>query len=246
MNKRCVVLIPVYKDLLDEDELFSVQSSLKHLNDFEVLFIGPKKLNVNYYSCEFPQVGFKLFENEFFANINGYNKLLTSESFYRCFKEYEYMLILQTDAIILKNELMKWVDFRYDYIGAPWPKGFSLPIISNKFPLKNGVLCTAFVGNGGLSLRNIDSSIRLLQEFPDLSLIWQNTGHAEDLFFAFLGTLSDFFKIPNFKVAARFSHDIDPEYLSAIIDNDYPFGVHAWSKYNREFWVNHYAWPKMK
>jgi hypothetical protein len=243
MNKRCVVLIPVYKEDLDQDEFFSVKASLRHLDDFDVLFIGPELLDVKYYSKEFSNVPFHYFNKEFFASINGYNKLLTSENFYQTFIDYEYMLILQTDALILKNELSKWIDTGYDYIGAPWPKGYSLSIKTNKIPFENGILCTTFVGNGGLSLRNIQSCIQLLREFPDLALTWQSTGHAEDLFFAFLSTLSEFFKTPNIKVAAKFSHDIDPQYLSQLIGNQTPFGVHAWSKYDRHFWTSHPQWP---
>jgi hypothetical protein len=153
------------------------------------------------------------------------------------------MLILQTDAILLKNELLRWVESGYDYIGAPWPSGYSLTLYTNKIPLENGILCNTFVGNGGLSLRNIPNCINLIQEFPDLALTWQTTGHAEDLFFSFMATISDFFKTPNFKVAAKFSHDIEPRYLSKLIGDDIPFGVHAWSKYDRDYWVNHPQWP---
>ena len=246
MNKRCVVLIPIYKENLDADEFFSVKASLRHLDDFDVLFIGPELLNIEYYSKKFPSVPFHFFNKDFFASINGYNKLLTSDYFYQSFIDYEYMLVLQTDAILLKNELSQWIDKGYDYIGAPWPKGYSLPIKTNAIPLENGILCTSFVGNGGLSLRNIRSCIQLLHEFSDLALTWQSTGHAEDLFFAFLSTLSDFFKMPNIKVAARFSHDIDPQYLSKLIGNEIPFGVHAWSKYDRHFWTSHPYWPVLE
>ena len=122
----------------------------------------------------------------------------------------------------------------------------AITIKTNAIPLENGILCTSFVGNGGLSLRNIRSCIQLLHEFSDLALTWQSTGHAEDLFFAFLSTLSDFFKMPNIKVAARFSHDIDPQYLSKLIGNEIPFGVHAWSKYDRHFWTSHPQWPDLE
>ena len=57
---------------------------------------------------------------------------------------------------------------------------------------------------------------------------------------------SDFFKTPNIKVAARFSHDIDPQYLSQLIGNETPFGVHAWSKYDRHFWTSHPHWPVLE
>jgi hypothetical protein len=246
MKKRCVVLIPAYKEDLDPDEFFSVKTSLKHLHGFEVFFIGPEHLNINYYSKHFTEIKFIYFSKDYFTSINGYNKLLTSEFFYESFNGYEYMLILQTDAILLKNELSQWVDSGYDYIGAPWPKGYSLTVNTKKIPLENGVLCTTFVGNGGLSLRKISSCIQLIQEFPDLSLEWRNTGHAEDLFFAFLSTLSDFFKTPNIKIAAKFSHDIDPRYLSKLIGHETPFGVHAWSKYDRQFWTSHHQWPTLE
>jgi Protein of unknown function (DUF5672) len=244
MKKSCVVLIPIYKENLDTDEFFSVTASLVHLKDFDVVFIGPKNLKLAYYSKEFPEISFLGFENDFFSSINGYNKLLTSEYFYQIFDGYNYMLILQSDAILLKNELAKWIAKDYDYIGAPWPKGYSLTINTNKLPVEGGVLCTTFIGNGGLSLRKIRSCIQLLREFPDLALDWQNTGHAEDLYFGFLSTVSDFFKTPNIKIAAEFSHDIDPQYLSKLINNQTPFGVHAWSKYDRSFWTNHPNWPK--
>jgi hypothetical protein len=154
------------------------------------------------------------------------------------------MLILQTDAILLKNELPIWIANGYDYIGAPWPKGYSLTIQTTSLPIEGGILCTTFIGNGGLSLRKIRSCIELLREFPDLAASWQTTGHAEDLFFGFLSTISDFFKTPNIKVAAKFSHDIEPQFLSQLINNDIPFGVHAWTKYNREFWTTNINWPK--
>jgi hypothetical protein len=243
MQKKCVVLIPVYKETLDSDEFFSVKISLRHLKKFEVFFIGPEQLNLDYYKIHFPRIKYKSFSKDYFNNINSYNKLLTSEYFYHSFNLYDYMLILQTDAILLKNELQMWVDSGYDYIGAPWPNGYSLTLQTVKISIENGILCNTFVGNGGLSLRNINSCINLIQEFPDLAFNWQTSGHAEDLFFSFMATLSDFFRTPNFKVAAKFAHDIEPEYLSNFIDKKFPFGVHAWAKYDRKYWESQPGWP---
>ncbi len=103
MKKRCVVLIPVYKEGLDEDEFFSVKASLKHLNNFDVFFIGPELLSIGFYRKQFPNVAFRYFNKDFFSSVNGYNKLLTSEFFYESFFDYEFMLVLQTDAILLKK-----------------------------------------------------------------------------------------------------------------------------------------------
>jgi hypothetical protein len=237
MTRSCVVLIPIYKEELDSDEFFSVNSSLKHLKDFDIFFIGPEKIKLDYYAWHFPEIKFKGFDSEFFININGYNRLLTSDNFYLDFEDYDYMLILQPDAILLKNELSIWIDKDYDYIGAPWPMGFSLKITSNVIPVDDGILCTCFVGNGGLSLRKIKSCVKLINAFQDISTNWRDIGHAEDLYFSFLGTMLTDFKLPNFKTASEFSHDIDPVFLYKLNSNSIPFGCHAWKKYDAPHWI---------
>ncbi len=145
--------------------------------------------------------------------------------------------------VLLKNEISKYICYGYDYVGAPWPKGYFLAVNTVNISLKNGITSTTFVCNGGLSLRKIRSYIRLIQEFPELTLTWPNKAHAENLFFAYLSTVSDFLKMPNIKVVTKFSHDIDPGYLSKLIGNEILFGIHAWSKYDRDFWTNHAQWP---
>ena len=102
--------------------------------------------------------------------------------------------------------------------------------------------CTAFVGNGGLSLRRNKACIDLIREFDDVSANWHSHGHAEDLFFAFVGSLSVNFLIPNIMTAATFSHDIDPQYLHNLTNHVLPFGVHAWEKYDRVFWEKLPIW----
>ena len=238
MKKKCVVLIPIYKNELDYDEYFSVKSSLKHLKEYDIYFIGPENIKLNYYSRKFPEIKFKSFDKDFFSSISGYNRLLTSERFYLRFEKYDYMLILQTDAIVLKDELLFWINLNYDYIGAPWPMGFSIRIKSSNFPIDDSLLCTSFVGNGGLSLRKINSCINLINAFEDISTNWRNNGHAEDLFFSFMGTMLSDFKIPNFKTASEFSHDIEPVFLYKLNFNSIPFGCHAWKKYNPDHWIS--------
>jgi len=98
-----------------------------------------------------------------------------------------------------------------------------------------------FVGNGGLSLRRVRPCIELISEFRSISSEWYKFGHAEDLYFAFLGTLSKSFIIPNVTTAARFSHDIEPDYLQTLIGHELPFGVHAWEKYDHQLWIQKFS-----
>lgn len=245
MNKKpnCAVLIPIYKSQFDEDEFLSVKTSLSNLQGHDIYWLAPNNLEMSYYEKYFGIITTHFFDSDYFKNIFGYNKLLTSAFFYETFIKYEFSLICQPDAMVLKPELNEWLEKKYDYIGAPWPSGYSLKIQTKKIPLTEGVTCTAFVGNGGLSLRRNKACIDLLNEFNELAELWGSQGHAEDLFFAFLSTLSKKFSIPNLMVAAHFSHDIDPVFLGQIINNEKPFGVHAWAKYDRKYWENKSYWP---
>lgn len=232
---NCAVVIPVYKKTFDEDEIFSISHSLINLKGHDIYWVAPQSLDINYYIEKFNAVNFVKFEDEFFKNIEGYNRLLVSLEFYQRFINYEFMLICQPDAIVLKPELHLWIEKPYDYIGAPWPQGFSLKVKTKKIPLEEGINCTAFVGNGGLSLRRNSACISLLQEFEDLQKEWLHMGHAEDLYFSLIGSISENFRIPNIINAALFSHDIGIEQINKLINNKIPFGIHAWEKYDRGY-----------
>jgi len=235
---NCAVLIPIYKNQLDEDELFSVKTSLSNLQGHDIYWVAPEGIDLSFYDKNFGFIQPQYFEAGYFKNISGYNKLLTSTFFYEAFIAYEFCLICQPDAIVLKPELHDWLGKPYDYIGAPWPNGYSLKIQTNKIPIPEGITCTAFVGNGGLSLRRNQACINLIHEFDDVAEMWGTQGHAEDLFYAFLGQLSKSFHMPNTMTAALFSHDIDPVYLFRLTGSQIPFAVHAWSKYDRRHWTS--------
>jgi len=240
MNQKqnCAVLIPIYKSQLDEDELFSVKTSLSNLQGHDIYWVAPEGLDLSYYNRNFGVITPYFFDPEYFNNIAGYNKLLTSTFFYETFINYEFCLICQPDAIVLKPELNEWLEKPYDYIGAPWPSGYSLKIKTKKIPIPEGITCTTFVGNGGLSLRRIKACIDLLDEFDDVTSIWGTQGHAEDLYFSFMGQISKSFQMPNIMTAALFSHDIDPIHLFKLTGNKIPMAVHAWSKYERSHWTS--------
>ena len=232
----CAVVIPIYKQKPNADEIFSINKSLSNLTGHDVYWVAPASMDITYYQKMFGVQRVERFEDHYFENIIGYNRLLVSVRYYERFSNYEFMLICQPDAVVLKSELHLWIDKPYDYIGAPWPSGYSFTIKTKHIPIDGGVSCTAFVGNGGLSLRRNKACISLINEFDDVSANWHTHGHSEDLFFAFLGTLSLDFLIPNIMTAATFSHDIDPVYLQKLTKNQLPFGTHAWDKYERTLW----------
>jgi len=76
--------------------------------------------------------------------LHQYNSLLTNITFWEHF-DSEYVLIFQTDTLILKT--IHPFYFQYDYIGAPWTK---------KWTGKH-------VGNGGFSLRKLSTMKEICQ-----------------------------------------------------------------------------------
>ncbi len=90
-------------------------------------------------------------EDSWLASIDTYNAMLLQPWFYRLFSEWDYLLIYQLDAWILRDDLDEWLNKGYTYIGAPWTGhlGPDTPDIG--------------VGNGGFSLRNVSEMIRICE-----------------------------------------------------------------------------------
>ena len=99
-------------------------------------------------------------------SIKKYNKILRWKHFYDKFVNWEYMLLIQTDALIVRK--IDEIYFDYDYIGAPWSS------------LRPG-------GNGGFSLRKIDKFIDITKENNIISKI--NGSVNEDIFFSTQGNM---------------------------------------------------------
>jgi len=94
-----------------------------------------------------------------FESIHSYSALLLNKGFYEKFSDYEYMLIYQLDSWVFKDELSQWCDKGYDYIGAPWFKGFSIA--------KENAKMRKFAGNGGFSLRKISTFVDMLSDIEN-------------------------------------------------------------------------------
>jgi len=201
-----------------------------------VLFIGPEGLDISDYQQRYPGLQYLAFPRESFASIPGYNRLLLSTAFYSRFLSYEFMLILQTDAILLRDELELWGALPFDYVGAPWPDGVELLVNAGVFEGARGKRTRAHVGNGGLSLRRVRKCLSLLQEFADVLGVFDRTGSSEDLFFSIMGGLSRDFILPNEIMASRFAMELKPSFYLAVNGGQVPMGGHAWWKYEPEFW----------
>lgn len=243
--EKVIIIVPIYKEILGMREFFSLDHSLKALSSYSLTFIAPIGLNVSNYADRYNGT-FRFYKPEFFSSVQGYNRLLASEAFYVSFKDVEFLVILQPDVFVFRDDLPRWLDSPFDYVGAPWPNGYDLRIQAGKFAaIPDGKVIKTYVGNGGFSLRRREKCISLIREYPDIANWFVHSGSNEDLFFSIMGSLSSDFVIPNQMMASQFSVELEPEHYFVLNDHTLPMGVHAWEKYNPDFWRAHMPpWPE--
>lgn len=220
MKADAVVVIPYYHSDLSEFEQVSFQNCLEILNQYSIALVVPEGMPAS----EYPAAEGLLFipvPDAWLVSVASYNRMMMSEEFYQRFIQYEYMLIFQLDAFVFSDSLARFCSYGYDYIGAPWLKGW--PYLKD---LKKGVW---HVGNGGFSLRKVSSFLNVLKEQP---IKW-NEGH-EDLFWA--SRDSEDFHVAPLEIALEFAFEQDVRQCFALNQNRLPFGCHAWEKYDFEFW----------
>jgi len=208
-----------------------LQYSLRNLNPGrEIFFACPQSLDVSFYRRLAPSARFATFDDKYFTSIASYCRLLMSSHFYERFSAYEFILLTQTDAIIIKDELDYWCAQEYDYIGSPWQPVRPIPICAGG---RNKILRIG-VGNGGFSFRRVKKCVELLAKFPE---IVNGPTLIEDMFFSIYGFISDGFSVPDRFTASRFALENAPAYFFELNANYLPMGVHAWWKHDLDFWL---------
>lgn len=269
--KQAIIVIPIYKQAINDYENISLQQCFKVFNNFNICFVTYLGLDLTEYTDLHEKFGnnklfIKTFQKSYFESTKSYSKLLLSKMFYQNFKQFDYMLIYQTDCFVFKNELNFWIEKGYDYIGAPWFEGFENNTNTN----------FAGVGNGGFSLRKVNSFIKVLNSFSyvkkpktlfqifiynlkflklpkrlynlvlNLSIknntfyLFNNYSNNEDLFWGIIVKNNfDWFKIPMEKEALKFCFEVNPAHLYKLNNNILPFGCHAWHKIDFHFWKQH-------
>lgn len=221
-NKKCVVVIPVYKQEPNFFEKESLKQVVKVLGDkYELVLVCPITFDVNKYNS-IADYEFSVLHcnNDFFKSQRSYSDLCEEWRFYDALSEYEYMVIYQLDAWIFEDRLDYFIEKNYDYIGAPHLVGVgSRPEGEN--------------GNGGFCLRRIKPFIDVCKktDFSQYKML-------EDC--VFTGTsLKSNFNLAPLKLCREFSFQEYPEMQFAKNGNKLPMGCHAFRKFNERFWKLH-------
>lgn len=237
------VVIPIYKTMPSASETYSLEQCFKVLNKYNIIFVAPYSLDINFYekyhTDNLVNIKFERFADSYFKSITGYNQLVLSEEFYQRFSNYKYILLYQLDAFVFKDELVEWCLKNYDYVAAPWMddnfvKYFWTSNSKIGRYLNNVGISPNTVGNGGLSLRKIKKFLLVLKLFKYKVKKWDSN---EDIFWALYAPYYfPFISIPTRKEALQFAFETEPKKCFEINNNNLPMGCHGWEKYEPDFW----------
>lgn len=226
-STKIVVCVPIYKTELSLFEQVAIRQMKKILDGYTKVFFAPEGLDFDLGELG-EGMGVERFPDYFFRGVVNYSALMLNADFYKRFRQYEYMLVYQTDAFVFSDKLSEFCAMGYDYIGAP---------VARVNPLWNFI--AARVGNGGLSLRKINSVIRMLEQHQDklegplatIFLLW------EDIFWGYCGQQESYdFHVAPVNIAAEFALDDTRSGFKRLQKGWRPFGCHGWWQLNYLRW----------
>jgi hypothetical protein len=254
--KRAIVVVPVFRPTFTDDERLSLRFLRENLPNQERVIIAPRGLALDGVD------DFRIiyFPARFFRSVYDYNRLMLSRRFYRTVADYEFILIYQLDALVFRDDLQRWCEAPYDYVGAP------------VFD-RNGA--GPWLGlNGGFSLRRVRACLRALEGIPVRSirdtarsmpfmernillrfskyfilhlhhlrvinavpLLVLHSGYHEDLFWSrFARLFNGTFRAAPLQEALEFAFEMNPARFFEENGRRLPFGCHAWRRWEPEFW----------
>jgi Protein of unknown function (DUF5672) len=237
------VVVPVFRDRLGPDEELSLRHLRAHLGAYDGFAFCPASLDL-----EVPDLAPVRLDDRHFRTHRDYSRLMLSGGFYRRFERYEFVLVHQLDCVVFSDELARWCGERYDYVGAPWVRRGA-----------DGRPFFAGVGNGGLSLRRVESFLRVLERRVRATVAVRHVGELvrrivreprrarqllrdryvyEDKFWSLEAPrLDPGFRIPPAETAVAFAFESEPRFCFEQNGGRLPFGCHKWRAHDPEFWA---------
>ena len=253
---QVAIVVPTYRSAISPLEAIAMEQCQKVFAGYDRILVTPRSLDVTNLYSKYDFNSSVTFADDYFASIQGYNRLMLSEDFYAAFLNYDYILIYQLDAFAFGDELSYWCNQDIDYVGAPWLRIHGYPDMMKAVKSRIQMLYHARfdvqrngrpsdmqfinrVGNGGFSLRRVkkfhELSIRLKSQ---MQRYLNSTDHYlnEDAFWSIeVNRKKRLLNIPNYKKASRFAFEHAPQKSLKITQGKLPFGCHAWEK-NLDFW----------
>lgn len=149
------VVIPLHTIQLDRWAMLALQSAEAVFFHRPIILVVPPNVAKSSLAATLRARGSVVIELEshHFVSRGSYNNMLFQADFFQLFTEFDYILLFQLDALALRDTLNYWVSLDYDFIGAPLRRNYGR---TNSTSVGPGL-------NGGLSLRRVDSALRVLE-----------------------------------------------------------------------------------
>ncbi len=202
MKDTAAVVIPIHKSSLSPLEEARVSATVRNAGTCPIYFVGPEGLDTRYYTsgASWGDVNISLFDPKNFSSIRAYSNWLLTPEIYDFFKDFEFILLAQTDAFLINP--IDYGKVTFDYIGAPWNPPFEVgwDPIRRRPSLSRWSLGRKriSVGNGGLSIRRNSKMSDFVRRLPRL-----RSFRNEDVVISFFA--ADFgLSLPTPEIAGRF------------------------------------------
>jgi len=263
MGDRVRVLIFTHSQTISSHERVSLAQCGKVLAGHPIDLVCPDGLDVAAYLEAVPALNVVRVGKRWLSSYADYNRLKMQSYLYRLYSSVEFLLTYELDAFVFRDELLKWCDAGYDYIGAPWFEGYAAA------PKDARVLG---VGNSGFSLRRTSAALRALDQMGRLHnsrvahiAEWRacrrrsrapvrelmarlidpsaypccEVGNEDVFWCRQVATQCPWFRVAEYSVARHFSFEVNPSRLYAECEASLPFGCHKWAVYEYQFWRPH-------
>ena len=237
-NSLCAVVTPTQKLSFSPIENFCLSESRKILAKWDHYFLIPDNLDLNSKNNKLCDDFVRYSANHFVSN-DSYNRWFLGKELFEKFLNYDRILVLQPDAILIKDDLEAWSREPYDLIGAPWFGRLRFTPSFKSYPALNGQTLKFEAGNGGLCLFNPRAIIDVQRRYPELIAEFaRNSGgqvHQEGIY-CFISKFDPLLKIATSEISAKFSLELGArEYFES--GGGLPMGFHAMYKYDPELWM---------
>lgn len=251
---RSVLVVPWWSHPASDNEIISLESIDRFSTGIDLVIVAPDKL------CVPPILHpdrVEVFPACYFTDVWAYSELLITEKFYSRFADYDQLLIVQSDVLLLKPlAALAGAHYPWSYVGAPWVA-----------QAPSGGFRFTGVGNGGFSLRRTQETLAVLRGVtlpclprfttPLKGLVYwlflfclyvvRANGEriaqillrrkiVEDIFWAQVAPcLSSKFTVAPVRDALAFSYELFPRFSHQENGGRLPYGIHGWWRHDVEF-----------
>lgn len=258
-----VIVVPTHLCALGADAWFSLRRLRRVLNNYPIVLVVPESLDVKSLVAVLRPETIIRVGNEWMASIGSYNELMISPVIWSKLGAYSHALVHEPDALVLSDQLKRWCESEWSYIGAPWFSGYTAAREGSR---------VIGVGNFGFSLHDLRVIRTIISENPrwygiralagDLLLRGMREGQVRrilgltsrksldgtyqgahtyfqgycDTFWTRYGPkMNSLYRVAPWRVAMQFAWEVNPRTCARMSSCQQPFGIHAWAKYDRSF-----------